>query len=188
MKEGWRWEEHWKRWYRRTTETVLPLLAEARLLVDNCSTLHRLLNLNMNFTTPLNNLLLRLFTPQQEGQLTVHWLGMVSTIMLSLCTYKEERILLELEQLNLYVREEGDDPLNVKTVSKTLPPQSLMAKLILRVVKTSVMTLKNRQENILENEKCGSLEKLLANFILCNIHISQPGKVQEKFNIIKKLI
>ena len=65
---------------------------------------------------------------QHEGQTFTQWLGMVTVALLSLCMYREDEVLVQLEEMNLYVREEGDDPLKVNTVSKTLPPQSLLAK------------------------------------------------------------
>uniref|UniRef100_A0A0A9YYT2 Huntingtin n=1 Tax=Lygus hesperus TaxID=30085 RepID=A0A0A9YYT2_LYGHE len=179
MKEGWRWEEHWKRWYRQTVDTILPLLSEGKLLVNDINALHSLLSLNSSFVAPLNYVLVLLFSHQQDGQTIVQWLGMVSTMLLSVCMYKEERVLLQLEEMNLYVREEGDDPLSVNTVSKTLPPQHLLAKLIVRVVLTVVTKLKEYVMKYSEPGQIESLEKTFSNFLLCCIYLFQQGNYEE---------
>ena len=64
MKEGWRWEEHWKKWYRQTIDGILPLLADARISIENPTILHGLLNLNSSFTSPIEQLIVLLFIPQ----------------------------------------------------------------------------------------------------------------------------
>ncbi|KAK9502081.1 hypothetical protein O3M35_012683 [Rhynocoris fuscipes] len=167
MKEGWRWEEHWKKWYRQTVDTILPLLAEGKLLVNDFATLHALLSLNSTFTAPLNSILVLLFNHQQEGQSLFHWISMITTMMMSVCMYEEESVLLQLEEMNLYVREEGDDPLKVNTVSKTLPPQFLLAKLILRVILTTVTHLKTLIVSHNEEENVNAMQKTFATFLLC---------------------
>ncbi|XP_014242056.1 huntingtin [Cimex lectularius] len=178
MKEGWKFEEHWKRWYRQVVDTIRPLLAEGRLLITDCSTLHALLSLNKSFSAPLNNILALLFTHQQEGQTLEQWLGMLTTMLFSICTYKEERVLLQLEEMNLYVREEGDDPLKVNTISKTIAPQHLLAKLLTRVIHTCALKI----ENIISGKIDGNivdLEKIFSNFFLCCVLLLQPGNYKE---------
>ncbi|BES96378.1 huntingtin [Nesidiocoris tenuis] len=179
MKDGWRWEDNWKRWYRQTVDTILPLLSEGKLLVNDINSLHSLLSLNSSFVAPLNHVLVLLFSHRQDGQNTVQWLGMVTTMLLSVCMYKEERVLLLLEEMNLYVREEGDDPLKVNTVSKNLPPQHLLAKLVVRVILLIGSKLKFYVENCCEPEKIQSLERTFANFLLCCVYLFQQGNYEE---------
>ncbi|XP_073969271.1 huntingtin isoform X3 [Rhodnius prolixus] len=167
MEAGWRWEDHWQKWYRQSVDSILPLLAEGKLLVNDFATLHALFSLNSKFTVPLNSVLILLFTHQEEGQSVFHWLSMVTTMLMSVCMYPEESVLLQLEEMNLYVKEEGDDPLKVNTLSNTLPPHFLIAKLILRVIIISIKHLNNLIISFNEEENVNAMQKTLGTFLLC---------------------
>ncbi|CAH1404496.1 unnamed protein product [Nezara viridula] len=187
LKDGKKDEEHWSKWYKQTMDAIFPLLSEGRLLVTNISSLHSLFCLNKSFVAPLSNVLTLLFTPQQEAQTFTQWLGMVTVCLLSLCMHQEEEVLLQLEQMNLYVREEGDDPLKVNTVSKTLPPQSLLAKLLFRITVTSVLKLKSLIQCQLKDENVSELEKAFSSFLLCCAFMFKPDnfcKVSNSLSIL----
>lgn len=71
MEAGWRWEDHWQKWYRQSVDSILPLLAEGKLLVNDFATLHALFSLNSKFTVPLNSVLILLFTHQVNIEIAI---------------------------------------------------------------------------------------------------------------------
>lgn len=65
----------------------------------------------------------------QDGWSAERWLRIVLAMIIALvCQGKEDSVLSRLEELQLCVHQQGDDPLNVTAAKLNHPPQLIFAK------------------------------------------------------------
>ncbi|RZF49148.1 hypothetical protein LSTR_LSTR008434 [Laodelphax striatellus] len=172
-------QERWRKLSRHTADTILPKLAQGKIILEkpaDLASLLRLLNsLAPGTLRPVDQVLKVLFTAQQpeDGCSTERWLSVVLAMCVALgCQGREDTVLSRLEELQLCVHQQGDDPLNVIAAQHNHPPQLIFAKLLLHVIESVVSDLETASR---QGEDAAHVENLFAHFLLICLHMFQSG-------------
>ncbi|XP_075211811.1 huntingtin isoform X2 [Lycorma delicatula] len=192
LKEGWRWEERWRKWSRLTADTVLPTLAQDKVLLDTPDSLSSLLYLINSLAPgtlrPVDQILKVLFNTQQpqNGCSMERWLRIILAMIVALvCQGKEDSVLSRLEELQLCVHQQGDDPLNVTAAQHNHPPQLIFANLLLHVIESvmgQIETLNRRSKDV------SQFEHLFSHFLLCCLVMFQSGSYLQVLTALIDLV
>ncbi|XP_039275419.1 huntingtin isoform X2 [Nilaparvata lugens] len=190
--EGWRWEERWRKLSRHTADTILPKLAQGKVILEKPQHLASLLQLLNSLAPgtlrPVDQVLKVLFTAQQpeDGCSTERWLSVVVAMCVALgCQGREDTVLSRLEELQLCVHQQGDDPLNVIAAQHNHPPQLIFAKLLLHVIESVVSKLETASKQC---EDAAHIENIFAHFLLICLHMFQSGSYVQVATALIQLV
>nr|CAD7204343.1 unnamed protein product [Timema douglasi] len=190
-RQGCDWEERWRRWSRQVMDTLLPLLAKGRVRLESRVAqlaLHRLLAAaSPCVLRPVDPLLKVLLSDPLHLHSSLvgvqRWLGMVLAVLSVLVAQgKEEVVLARLEELGLSVpspeiiyQKESRDPLNATQSSARLPPDHVLARMLLRVLGVVSSELHTCVLNPVSSEDWNYLHEQFSVFLLYCIHMFQSG-------------
>nr|CAD7591330.1 unnamed protein product [Timema genevievae] len=190
-RQGCDWEERWRRWSRQVMDTLLPLLAKGRVQLESRAAqlaLHRLLAAaSPCVLRPVDPLLKVLLSDPLHLHSSLvgvqRWLGMVLAVLSVLVAQgKEEVVLARLEELGLSVpspemiyQKESRDPLNATQSSARLPPDQVLARMLLRVLGVVSSELHTCILNPVSGEDWNYLHEQFSVFLLYCIHMFQSG-------------
>nr|CAD7264748.1 unnamed protein product [Timema shepardi] len=190
-RQGCDWEERWRRWSRQVMDTLLPLLAKGRVRLESRVAqlaLHRLLAAaSPCVLRPVDPLLKVLLSDPLHLHSSLvgvqRWLGMVLAVLSVLVAQgKEEVVLARLEELGLSVpspeiiyQKESRDPLNATQSSARLPPDQVLARMLLRVLGVVSSELHTCVLNPVSSEDWNYLHEQFSVFLLYCIHMFQSG-------------
>nr|CAD7458552.1 unnamed protein product [Timema tahoe] len=190
-RQGCDWEERWRRWSRQVMDTLLPLLAKGRVRLESRVAqlaLHRLLAAaSPCVLRPVDPLLKVLLSDPLHLHSSLvgvqRWLGMVLAVLSVLVAQgKEEVVLARLEELGLSVpspemiyQKESRDPLNATQSSARLPPDQVLARMLLRVLGVVSSELHTCILNPVSGEDWNYLHEQFSVFLLYCIHMFQSG-------------
>nr|CAD7394386.1 unnamed protein product [Timema cristinae] len=195
-RQGCDWEERWRRWSRQVMDTLLPLLAKGRVRLESRVAqlaLHRLLAAaSPCVLRPVDPLLKVLLSDPLHLHSSLvgvqRWLGMVLAVLSVLVAQgKEEVVLARLEELGLSVpspeiiyQKESRDPLNATQSSARLPPDQVLARMLLRVLGVVSSELHTCVLNPVSSEDWNYLHEQFSVFLLYCIHMFQSGSSMQQ--------
>ncbi|XP_065352177.1 huntingtin isoform X1 [Cloeon dipterum] len=175
-------KERSSRWALKILDALLPLLASFQVRLDSWEALDSLMQLfrtlPKSVTENLDPFLLLLFAEAPSEDLFIsnqRWLASCSVALSHLVVVgSEDDVLQRIVQLNLDIRKNMSDPLNVSLSSD--PPEVILARLLFLTVETVMKRVCHLVTNCgLQQSSADFLQQQAAHLLLIVIYLLESG-------------